>query len=145
MGQPYASHNGNVLRIGFAEVNSQVSCTGYEKTRPGDQFGQFRWFAQWNTRGAIVKLTCYDFWALEVLIRMEIARRQGKVDAREDQQEIDSAPHSGCGCDGPRDGCERQGRLMSGVVVEEGSQNKASDIIIRLASCYQTPSRLRLE
>ncbi len=28
MGQPYASHSGNVLRMGFSEVNSQVSWTG---------------------------------------------------------------------------------------------------------------------
>lgn len=28
MGQPYASHSGKVLRMGFAEVNSHVSWTG---------------------------------------------------------------------------------------------------------------------
>jgi hypothetical protein len=28
MGQPYASHSGKVLRIGFVEVNSHVSWTG---------------------------------------------------------------------------------------------------------------------
>jgi hypothetical protein len=35
MGQPYASHSGKVLRMGLADVNSHVSWTGYEKTRPG--------------------------------------------------------------------------------------------------------------
>jgi hypothetical protein len=38
MGQPYASHRGKVLRIGWSEVNSHVWWTGYEKTRPAKEY-----------------------------------------------------------------------------------------------------------
>jgi hypothetical protein len=34
-----------------------------------------------------------DLRALEVLIGVQVARREGKVDAHQDQQEIDSPPH----------------------------------------------------
>lgn len=49
---------------------------------------------QCHAQGAF--LTCYDLWALEVFVGVEIARRQGKVDAHADEQEVDSPPHVAC-------------------------------------------------
>jgi hypothetical protein len=58
--------------------------------------------------------TSYDLGALEVLVGVQVAGRQGKVDAHEDQQEVDSSPHD-CGCMAPCGGCEEVGRRMSGA------------------------------
>ena len=41
-------------------------------------------------------LTSDDLRALEVLVGVQVARRQGKVDAHEDQEEVDSPPHGVC-------------------------------------------------
>lgn len=41
--------------------------------------------------------TSYDLGALEVLVRVQVAWRQRKVDAHQNQQEIDSPPHGACG------------------------------------------------
>lgn len=37
--------------------------------------------------------TCNDFWPLEVFIGMEVARRNGKVQAEQHQRQIRSSPH----------------------------------------------------
>ena len=71
-----------------------------------------------------VQRTCYDLGALEVLIRVQVARRQRKVDAREDQQEVDSAPHCDCKVGAPLEGCEEQLMRIS-VVVEVGETLKS--------------------
>lgn len=56
------------------------------------------WFVDGAYEG---QRTCDDLRALKVLVRMQIARRQRKVDAHENQQEVGPAPHSACGrCDG---------------------------------------------
>ena len=53
--------------------------------------------------------TCDDLGALEVLVGVQVAGRQGKVDAHENQQEVASPPHGGSrrdaaltGVEGPR-------------------------------------------
>jgi hypothetical protein len=93
MGQPYASHSGKVLRMGFSDVNSHVSWTGYEKTRP--ICTSVSLVAHIGTHGKH-QHTSYDLRALEVLVRVQVAWRQRKVDAHQNQQEIDSPPHGAC-------------------------------------------------
>jgi hypothetical protein len=40
-------------------------------------------------------LTSNDLWSLEVLIRMEIARGKGKVQTKENQEQVRAPPHNG--------------------------------------------------
>jgi hypothetical protein len=61
--------------------------------------------------------TGYDLGALEVLVRVQVARRQGKVDAHKQQQEVNSPPHGVCGWDAPCEGCAGVRRRIAVVVV----------------------------
>lgn len=61
--------------------------------------------------------TCDDLGALEVLVRVQVARRQREVDAHQNQEEVDSPPHGACRLDAPLEGKARQHMRMSVVVV----------------------------
>jgi hypothetical protein len=76
--------------MGCSEVNSQVSWTGYEKTRPVEIRCQY---TQRVELAQAVGHTSNDLRALKVFVRMKIARAQRKVDAHQEQQEVRSPPH----------------------------------------------------
>lgn len=78
--------------MGFVDVNSHVSWTGYEKTRPVSKSINK---ANASFFSRIIR-TSYDFWALEVLIRVQIARREREINAHQQQQEVSAAPHADC-------------------------------------------------
>ena len=82
---------GNTLRIGLSEVNSQVKCEAYPKTRPGI-FVYEQCFENLRVlQGGLH--TCDNLWALKVLVRMNIAGGQSQVETQKDQKEICSSPH----------------------------------------------------
>jgi len=71
-------------------VNSQVRWMGYRNTWPEAQMVRIAlaWLANMGSAR-----TCNDFGALEVLIGMNVAGRESKVEADEPENKVDSSPH----------------------------------------------------
>ena len=82
------SHSGNTLRTGRSDVNSQVLNEGQPKIAPT--------LVSDHYRGGLREMvdTGDDLWALEVLIRMDVAGDYSKVQSNQHQEQVNGTPHS---------------------------------------------------